>query len=76
MGDNDALWRFSLDVPNRSPIGEAVSNVKTVEKALDIFDGLWERQGVFEDEIKPPGFDDAVRDAWDSIIENWEIDYE
>ena len=43
-----------------------------MDKALGMFDELWERHAVFEDEVAPPGFEDAIRGAWDSIIDNWE----
>ncbi len=37
-----------------------------------MFDGLWERQAEFDDEVAHPGFEEAVRKAWDSIIEDLE----
>ena len=51
-------------------------SIKTVDVALNIYDELWERQALFEDEVAPPGFEEAVREAWDSVIDNWEINNE
>ena len=61
-----------MHVPGRSPIEETAAVIKNVDKALDIFKGLWERQAQFDDEVAPPGFEDAVREAWSSIIEDTE----
>ena len=61
-----------MHVPGRAPIEETATVIKNVDKALEIFSGMWERQAQFEDEVAPPGFEEAVRAAWASIIEGWE----
>lgn len=61
-----------MSLPGKGSIEETAGFVKTVDKVLEMFDNLWERQAVFDDEVAPPGFEDAVREAWDSIIEDWD----
>lgn len=71
-GDGDSLWRLSIQRLGKADVSDTAGTMKTVEKALEMFESLWERQAVFEDDIPPPGFEDAVRKAWASIIEGWE----
>lgn len=61
-------------MPGKAPIEETAGFVKTVDKVLEMFNNLWERQAEFEDDVLPPGFEDAVREAYASIIEDFEYE--